>query len=173
MMDPERALAGLWAASDSNNTHLRREAKENDPEAYAHYNPETYYLEQIRNRSCQDVHFMLLSLILDVARKISYIRLATNASVTSADDIDASLAARIAAHAEVLREDDAALPDIDWEVRAEKAWRILLKDLLLEQETRGGTTRTAEQTTMDMLRARAGQAAIDAEVTRVRDLIAP
>jgi hypothetical protein len=129
--------AGIFAATGGSNTQMRRRAKLESPEAYANYHPETYVLDQIRNRSCQQIHFMLLSMILDLSRKIAYMRIATSPAVADGyEPLDPDLAARIAAHSSLLEDFDTALPDIDWEQRAERVWRILLKDLLenVEQE---------------------------------------
>jgi hypothetical protein len=159
MQDPTQTiLAGIWAATDGSNTQPRRQAKEENQEDYADYDPQTYFLDQVTTRDLKQVHCMLLSMLFDLSRKMAYIRLATASAVGEGfEAVDPELAATIINHNDELREFDTALPDIDWEQRATRAWHLLLNDLLLAQvqSAAGGESKSAERTVMDALRDRA------------------
>lgn len=125
----------LMAARNGNETQLRRRAKINDPDAYSTYDPETFLFEQIGECECQDAILVLLNMILNTNRKLEYLRLAITQAATSTNPtIDAAeLAATVTAHFDILGEEDVRTP-VDWETRARKAWKILLKELYLPNE---------------------------------------
>jgi hypothetical protein len=162
-----RRHEAIQAICNPNNCHKRRAAKREDPSAFEHYDPETFFQDEIRQRSCRDVHFMLFNMIQDVSRKFSLILLALREGGSDLDELDPAIAARLSAYDDLLGVFDRQ-HQIDWEGRAEVAWRIHLHDLkaipVSEQET-------LEEEQDRLIRARAGEELIAAKADRLRGLL--